>query len=347
MMVGIQGSGKTTSTAKLALYLQNKYNKKVLMASLDVYRPAAKKQLEILGKNSGIETLSIVNKEFPLNIAKRAKETAFLKGYDIVVLDTAGRLHVDKELMIELSLIQKSLEINETLLVGDAMTGQDAVNIAKAFHEQLMLTGIILTRIDGDSRGGAALSMKSITGCPIKFIGVGEKVNQFEVFHPERMANRILGMGDIITLVEKASENLTREQTEKLGQKVEKGNFDLNDLSFQLTQMKKIGGLGFISKMIPGMSRIQAKMSSSGINENMFKRNQAVISSMTFKERKDPNILNGSRKRRIACGAGVGVPDVNRLLKQFKDIKTMMKRISKVGSKGLNRHSISNLLRIN
>ncbi|MCP4922887.1 MAG: signal recognition particle protein [bacterium] len=345
MMVGLQGSGKTTSTAKLALHLQKKHNKKVLMASLDIYRPAAQEQLAILGRDHDIGTLPIVEGHQPLEIAKRAEEMGRLEGYDVVLLDTAGRLHIDETLMAELKGINKALPICETLLVGDAMTGQDAVNMAKAFHEQLALTGIILTRIDGDARGGAALSMRSITGCPIKFVGVGERPDQFEIFHPDRMANRILGMGDVVTLVEKASENLDQVQAEKLAKKVQKGRFDLNDLSAQLGQMGKMGGLGAIAKMMPGMGKMQSQMAASGMDDKMVSRNRAVISSMTPKERKDPKVLNGSRKRRIAAGSGVQVPDVNRLLKQFKDMQTMMKRMSKMGEKGLKRHGIASLFK--
>ena len=345
MMVGLQGSGKTTSTAKLALHLQKKRNKKVLMASLDIYRPAAQEQLAILGRDYEIAALPIIEGQRPLEIAKRAEEVGRLEGYDVVLLDTAGRLHIDDALMTELKSITNALPICETLLVGDAMTGQDAVNMAKAFHEQLTLTGIILTRIDGDARGGAALSMRSITGCPIKFVGVGERPDQFEAFHPDRMANRILDMGDVVTLVEKAAENLDQAQAEKLAKKVQKGRFDLNDLSAQLSQMSKMGGLGAVAKMLPGVGKMQSQMAAAGLDDKMVSRNQAVISSMTPKERRDPKVLNGSRKRRIAAGAGVEVPDVNRLLKQFKDMQTMMKRMNKMGEKGLKRHGLASLFK--
>ena len=314
LMVGLQGSGKTTTSAKLAKLLSEKDKKRALLASLDTRRPAAMEQLQVLGEQAGIDTLPVVADEAPVAITKRAMKTGRQQGYDIVILDTAGRLHVDDELMDEVVAVRKAAKPVETLLVADALTGQDAVNVAKQFKERVDVSGIVLTRVDGDGRGGAALSMRAVTGCPIKLIGVGEKLDAIEAFHPERIASRILGMGDVVSLVEKAQETIDGKEAEKLAKKVKKGSFDLNDLSSQLNQMHR-----------------------------MLDRMQAIISSMTKAEREKPKSLNGSRKRRIAAGSGTTVQDVNRLLKQFKQMNMMMKRVGKLGEKGLMRAGIPGL----
>lgn len=340
MMVGLQGSGKTTSSAKLALHLRNKHNKKVLLASLDVYRPAAQKQLAILGEQINIESLPIIEGEKPIAITKRALKTGKLEGYDVVILDTAGRLHVDEELMGELKDVKKLAKPIETLLVADSLTGQDAVNVAESFHKEIEVTGNILTRMDGDGRGGAALSMKFVTGCPIKFVGVGEKVSEFEPFHPERIASRILGMGDVLSLVEKASENIDTEEAKRLEKKVRKGSFDLDDLAKQLKMMKKMGGVGGILNMLPGMNKMKDKIDDSQVNDNTFSRLEAIICSMTKQEKKYPKVINASRKKRIAAGAGTTVQEVNRLLKQHKQMSNMMKKIGKMDKKTMMRSGI-------
>jgi signal recognition particle subunit SRP54 len=344
LMVGLQGSGKTTSTAKLARHLTTKLRKKVLMASLDTYRPAAQDQLKILGEQIHVATLPIVQGQMPVPIAKRALESASLQGYDVLLLDTAGRLHLDDALMEEVDQIQSLTHPIETLLVADAMTGQDAVNIAKAFHERLKLTGIVLTRVDGDARGGAALSMRFITGCPIKFVGIGEKIDQLDTFHPDRMAGRILGMGDVVSLVEKAAENINQEDAEKLVRKMEKGQFDLNDLAEQLKQMQKMGGMGSVMNMLPGVQKIKDKIADAGMDDKILKRQVAIIQSMTPKERKYPKLLNASRKKRVASGAGVLVQDINKLLKQFEGMSKMMKQMKKMGNKGFLRNGLKNFL---
>lgn len=344
MVVGLQGSGKTTSTAKIARFLKTKKNKKVLMASVDIYRPAAREQLEVLGRQVEVDSLEIIEKEKPLEIAKRAYNKAKIEGYDVLLLDTAGRLHIDAELMQELTVLKKAVNPIETLLVADAMTGQDAVTIARDFHDQIGLSGIVLTRIDGDGRGGAALSIKAVTGCPIKLLGVGEHVDQIEEFHPDRIAGRILDRGDILSLVEKAVETIDREEAEKLAQKAGKGEFDLNDLASQLRQVSKMGGMGGLLSMLPGIGKIKEQIQDAGISDQLVKRQLAIISSMTLKERRNYKILNGSRRRRIASGSGATVADVNRLLKQFQDMRDMMKRMSKVGEKGLKRQGLRGLL---
>lgn len=340
MMVGLQGSGKTTSSAKLALRLKNKQNKKTLLASLDVYRPAAQEQLKVLGEQVEVDTLPIVEGEKPEAIAKRAMKEAKLGGYDLLILDTAGRTHIDDELMKEVQAIEKIASPKETLLVADSLTGQDAVNIAKEFNEKLGLTGIVLTRLDGDGRGGAALSMKAVTGCPVKFIGVGEKVDEFEEFHPERIAGRILDKGDVVSLVEKAQETIDEDEAKKLEAKMKKGQFDLDDLAKQFDTMDKMGGMGSLMGMIPGLGKmkneINEKMQDPESQKQM-NRMRAVLSSMTKAERKNPKLFNGSRKVRVAKGAGVEVSDVNKILKQHRQMSDMMKKFSKKGKKGMMR----------
>jgi signal recognition particle subunit SRP54 len=343
MMVGLQGSGKTTTTAKLGRRIQNKDRKKVLMASLDIYRPAAREQLRTLGQENDIATLDIVEGEKPLAITKRAIEQAKRDGMDVVILDTAGRLHINDELMNELEVVRDYAKPIETLLIADAMTGQDAVKVAEAFQNRIGVTGIVLTRIDGDARGGAALSMRFITGCPIKFLGVGEQSDRLEEFHPDRIASRILDMGDIVTLVEKATENLDQEEAQKLAKKMEKGTFDLDDMATQLLQMEKLGGISGMMNMLPGMGKIQDKIDKAGMDDKVIKRQVAIIRSMTQKERKNTNVLNASRRRRIAQGSGTTVQDVNRLIKQFKDMSKIMGRMRKLGKKGMLRQGISGL----
>jgi signal recognition particle subunit SRP54 len=344
LMVGLQGSGKTTTTAKIAMRLTNRERKRVLMASLDTRRPAAMQQLAVLGEQTGVDTLNIVPGEPPLAIAKRAVVTAKLGGYDVLMLDTAGRLHVDDDLMREVADVRDATSPAETLLVADAMTGQDAVNVAQNFKDRVGLTGIVLTRVDGDARGGAALSMRAVTGCPIKLLGVGEKLDALEDFHPSRVAGRILGMGDVVSLVEKAAETIERDEAEKLAAKMEKGNFDLNDLSQQLKQLQKMGGLGGVMGMLPGIGKIQKQLSQANIDERILKRQQAIISSMTREERKKPELIKASRKQRIANGSGVGVADVNKLLKQHMEMQRMMKQMKKLGQKGLMRQGLSALM---
>ncbi|MDP1974378.1 MAG: signal recognition particle protein [Alphaproteobacteria bacterium] len=334
MLVGLQGAGKTTLTAKLGLRLKNKRHKKVLMASLDVKRPAAQLQLATLGEQANIATLPIVQGQNPVEITKRALQTARLEGFDVILLDTAGRLHIDDELMDEVKDVHHAGTPIETLLVVDALTGQDAVNVAKAFNEKLPLTGVVLTRVDGDARGGAALSMRSITGCPIKFLSTGEKLDQLDDFHPERVASRILDMGDVVSLVEKASEIIDQEEAEKMAKKLEKGKFDLDDLANQLKQFSKMGGIQNLLNLLPGMGQLKKDM-PKGVDEKVVPRQLAIISSMTLKERKDYKVLNASRKKRIAAGSGTTVQDVNKLLKRFEEASKMMKHLSKVGKRGL------------
>ncbi len=331
LMVGLQGSGKTTSTAKIGRHLNEKQRKRVLMASLDVYRPAAQEQLRQLGEKNGIATLPVVAGQKPLEIAKRALEAARLEGYDVLILDTAGRLSVDEEMMAEAAAIHALAKPVETLLVADAMTGQDAVNTAKAFENRLNLTGIILTRIDGDARGGAALSMKAVTGKPIKFLGTGEKADALESFHADRIAGRILGMGDVVSLVEKAIETVDHDVAEDMARKFQKGQFDFNDLLAQIGQMKKMGGMEGMLKMLPGMGKMASQLKDRNIDDGMVKRQEAIIYSMTPHERAQPQVLNASRKRRIAMGSGTTVQEVNRLYKQLQDMQTMMKRMKKMG----------------
>jgi len=337
LMVGLQGSGKTTSTAKLGLWLSQRQKKKVLMASLDVRRPAAQEQLAVLGIQANVATLPIVPGEPPVAIAKRAIQTGQLEAYDVVLLDSAGRLHVDDEMMAEAAAVHAATKPVETLLVADAMTGQDAVNVAQSFHARLNLTGIVLTRVDGDARGGAALSMRSVTGCPIKLIGSGEKLDALETFHPDRIAGRILGMGDVVSLVEKASETIEEEDAKRLAAKIEKGQFDLEDMAKQLRQMRKMGGLEGLLGMLPGVAKVKKQLAQANVDESMLKRHEAIISSMTKGERKRPEIIKASRRQRIATGSGTSVQEVNRLLKQFFETQKMMKRVTKLGQKGLMR----------
>ncbi len=343
MMVGLQGSGKTTSTGKLALRLKNKQNKKILVASLDIYRPAAQQQLEQVAKQAGIASLPIVAGEKPLEITARALKAARLEGYDVLLLDTAGRLHIDDALMEELKAVKKLANPLETLLVADSLTGQDAVNIAKTFHEQVGVTGIILTRVDGDGRGGAALSMRAVTGQPIKFIGIGEKLDEFEEFHPARIASRILDMGDIVSLVEKAAESISTDEAEKMGARMMEGQFDFNDLLDQLRKMNKMGGIGSMMKMLPGMGQLKEKMADAKIDPKILARQEAIILSMTAKERTHPKLINASRRIRIAKGSGLTVQDVNKLLKQQQQMQDMMKKIKKMGKKGMMRGGLGQL----
>ena len=335
MMVGLQGSGKTTSTAKLAKRLTEKDRKKVLMASLDVARPAAQEQLAVLGRQADIATLPIVPGQPPVEIARRALNAAKLQGFDVLMLDTAGRLHVDQALMDEMKAVAQATEPQEVLLVADAMTGQDAVNVAKSFADQIDLSGVILTRMDGDARGGAALSMRAVTGRPIKYAGVGEGIDKLEAFHPERVAGRILGMGDVVSLVERAQETIKAEEAEALAAKMAKGQFDLNDLRAQLQQMQRMGGLGALAGMLPGMGKIKNQINESGVLEgNVLGRLDAIITSMTPKERAKPDILNAKRKIRVAKGSGTTVQEVNRLLKMHQEMSTAMKRLRKMGGLG-------------
>lgn len=325
MMVGLQGAGKTTTTAKIAKRLSEKMKRKVLMASLDVKRPAAQEQLAVLGRQAGIDTLPVIPGQTPVQIAKRAEQAARLQGYDVVMLDTAGRTHIDEALMAEMAEIKAASHPHEILLVADALTGQDAVNLAKSFDDRVGITGIVLTRIDGDGRGGAALSMRAVTGKPIKLIGTGERMDALEDFHPARIANRILGMGDIVSLVEKAAESIDAEKAKRIADKMRKGKFDLDDLSEQLAQVEKIGGLGGIMGMLPGIAKMKEQLASSHIDERIIRRQRAIISSMTPEERRNPDILKASRKRRVAAGSGMKVEDVNKLLKQHRQMADMMK----------------------
>jgi len=342
MMVGLQGSGKTTTSAKIALRLSEKAKKKMLMASLDVRRPAAQEQLRVLGLQAGVRTLDIVPGEPPVAIAKRAVRTGALEGFDAVILDTAGRLAIDEEMMAEAAAVRDAVSPHETLLVADAMTGQDAVNVAAAFRDKVGLTGIVLTRVDGDARGGAALSMRAVTGCPIKLIGVGEKLDALEDFHPDRIASRILGMGDVVSLVEKAAEGIEQKEAEKLARKLEKGKFDLDDLGGQLRQMQKMGGLSGMLDLLPGMSK--AQMKNVKVDDRVITRQLAMLSSMTPRERRRPELIKASRKQRIARGSGTTVQDVNKLLKQHQEAGRMMKRVRKMGKKGLMRGGLSGLM---
>ncbi|MBV9859779.1 MAG: signal recognition particle protein [Alphaproteobacteria bacterium] len=344
MLVGLQGSGKTTTAAKLALRLKTRERKKVLMASLDVQRPAAQEQLAQLGRQIGVATLPIVAGERPVAITRRALQIGRSEGYDAVLLDTAGRLHVNEELMLEVAAVREAANPHQTLLVADAMTGQDAVNVAQAFGERAGITGIVLTRVDGDARGGAALSMRAITGKPILFIGLGEKIDALEPFHPERIAGRILGMGDVVSLVEKAAETADRDEAEKLAAKLQKGNFDLDDLAAQLRQLRRMGGMSGMLGMLPGIGKIKKQLDEANIDESIIKRQEAILSSMTKAERRNPKLLNGSRRRRIATGSGTSVPDINRLLKQYQEMAGMMKKMKKLGKKGLMRHGLSALM---
>jgi len=332
MLVGLQGAGKTTTAAKIAKRLTERDKRKVLMASLDVKRPAAQEQLAVLGRQVGVDTLPIIAGQSPVEIAKRAEAAARLQGYDVVLLDTAGRTHIDEPMMVEMADIKAAARPHEILLVADALTGQDAVNLAKSFDERVGVTGIVLTRADGDGRGGAALSMRVVTGKPIKLLGVGEKIDALEDFHPRRLADRILGMGDIVSLVEKAAQAIDAAQAAKMVERLRKGVFDLDDLSEQLAQIEKIGGMGGIMGMLPGMAKLKDQVAAAHLDNRVIARQRAIISSMTPRERRNPDLLKASRKKRIAGGAGVRVEDVNRLLKQHRQMADMMKAMG--GSAG-------------
>lgn len=331
LMVGLQGSGKTTSTAKIARFLSDKQRKKVLMASLDVARPAAQEQLRVLGEQTGMETLPIIAGQDPLTIAKRAMEEGRLGGFDIVMLDTAGRLAIDEELMNEVQAVAKTTNPVETLLVVDAMTGQDAVTVAKEFDEKVGISGVMLTRIDGDARGGAAMSMRGITGKPIKLLGTGENWDAIETFHPDRIAGRILGMGDVVSLVEKAAETIEHDDAAAMAQKLKKGQFDFNDLLMQMQQMQKMGGMGALAKMLPGLGKMASKLEDADMGEGFVKKQEAIILSMTLAEREKPALMNASRKKRIATGSGTTVQEINKLCKQQQQMQTVMKRMKKMG----------------
>ena len=333
LMVGLQGSGKTTTSAKLGLMLQIREKKRVLMASLDVRRPAAMEQLKILGEQAGVATLPIVANQLPVEIARRALASARVGGYDVLILDTAGRQHIDEALMAEVAAIRDAVKPHETLLIADSLTGQDAVNIAKSFNERVKLSGIILTRADGDARGGAALSMRAVTGAPIKFLGVGEKLEAIEAFHPDRVAARILDMGDVVSLVEKAAQTFDKEKAEKIARKMKKGEFDMDDLADQLRQMRKMGGMQGLLSMLPGIGKVKDQLAAAGLDDKLIKRQEAIIHSMTRVERARPDIINGSRRKRIAAGSGVEVSEVNKLLKMHRQMSDMMKRMGKMGGR--------------
>ena len=336
MMVGLQGSGKTTSTAKIARRLKQKGAKKVLMASLDVNRPAAQEQLAVLGEQAEVATLPIVAGQQPVDIARRALNAAKLQGFDVLMLDTAGRLHVDQALMDEMKAVADVATPNEILLVVDSLTGQDAVNVAKSFSEQVPLTGVVLTRMDGDARGGAALSMRAVTGKPIKFVGTGEKLDGLELFQPGRVAGRILGMGDVVSLVERAAETIKQDEAEKLAERMSKGQFDLNDLRNQLNQMRRMGGLGALASMLPGVAKVKNAMANGQVDDKILIHMDAIIGSMTPKERLKPELLNAKRKIRVAKGSGTTVQEVNKILKMHQEMATMMKKMKKMGGlKGL------------
>ena len=335
MLVGLQGAGKTTTAAKIAKRLTERNKAKVLMASLDVKRPAAQEQLAVLGRQVGVETLPIIAGQDPVAIAKRAEQAARLQGFDVVIFDTAGRTHIDEPLMQEMAEIRDAAHPHEILLVADALTGQDAVNLAKNFNERVGVTGIVLTRADGDGRGGAALSMRAVTGKPIKLMGVGEKMDALEEFYPKRLADRILGMGDIVSLVEKAAQQIDAAQAAKMAERMRKGVFDLNDLSEQLGQIEKLGGMGGVMGMLPGMAKLKGQLDAAHLDGSVIKRQRAIISSMTKAERRDPELLKASRKKRIAAGAGVTVEHVNRLLKQHRQMADMMKMMGGMQKRGM------------
>ena len=331
LMVGLQGGGKTTTCAKLAKRLKEKSGKRVLMASLDVSRPAAMEQLAILGTQIGVDTLPIVAGQNPVQIAKRARQQATMGGYDVYMLDTAGRLHIDNVLMAEVQAIRDATDPREILLVVDGLTGQDAVNVASEFDSQIGITGVILTRMDGDGRGGAALSMRAVTGKPIKFVGLGEKLDALEEFHPERVAGRILGMGDIVSLVEKAQETIEAAQAERMMRRFQKGRFNMNDLRMQLEQMQKMGGMQSVMGMMPGMGQMAKQAEKAGFDDGVIRRQMALIQSMTKRERANPQLLQASRKRRIARGAGLEVSELNKLVKMHRQMADMMKKMGKGG----------------
>lgn len=343
LMVGLQGSGKTTTTAKLARRLKEREGKRVLMASLDTRRPAAMEQLAVLGTQVGVDTLPIVPGQDAVAIARRAKQQATLAGYDVVMLDTAGRLHVDDALMAEVAAVRDATKPHETLLVVDGLTGQDAVNVAEQFDGRVGISGVVLTRMDGDGRGGAALSMRAVTGKPIRFVGLGEKMDALEEFHPERVAGRILGMGDIVALVEKAQETLEAEAAERMMKRFQKGQFNMNDLKGQLEQMLKMGGMQGLMGMMPGMAKMQRQMDEAGFDDTVLRRQIALINSMTKKERRSPDLLQASRKKRIAAGAGLEVQELNRLLKMHRQMADVMKKMGGMGKKGLMRGGLGAL----
>ncbi|WP_375659824.1 MULTISPECIES: signal recognition particle protein [unclassified Bartonella] len=334
MMTGLQGSGKTTTTAKLAKRFTDKHNKKVLMASLDTRRPAAQEQLRQLGEQAKLASLPIIAGQLPVDIASRAVQAAKLGGYDVLLLDTAGRNHIDEALMLELAEIKACSLPHEIMLVADSLTGQDAVHLARSFDERVGITGIILTRMDSDGRGGAALSMRAVTGKPIKAIGTGEKIDALEEFHPSRIADRILGMGDIVSLVEKAAETMDHEKAAAFAKKMQAGKFDLNDLAEQLQKMKKLGGMGGIMGMLPGMGKVKDQIAAAGFDDRLFDRQLAIISSMTPKERANPELLKHSRKQRIAKGSGTTAADINKLLKMYRQMADMMKAMGGKGKSG-------------
>jgi signal recognition particle subunit SRP54 len=335
MLVGLQGSGKTTTTAKLAKYLEINKKKKIMMVSLDVYRPAAQEQLKSLGEQNNILTLPIIEDQVPADICRRAVSAANLNGAEIILFDTAGRTQIDLQMMSEIKQIESIINPTETFLVADSLTGQVAAEVAKEFKNTVNLTGIILTRADGDARGGAAVSMKYVSQVPIKFLGIGEKIDNIEVFHPDRIANRILGMGDIVSLVEKAAQDLGEENIKKAEENLKKGNFSMQDYLIQLRQMKKMGGIEGIMSFMPGVSKIKSQMDNAGVDEKIVIQNEAIILSMTKKERENPKTIDGSRKKRIANGSGTDVATINKLLKQFKAMSEMMKKMSKGNLKGM------------
>ena len=335
LVVGLQGSGKTTTSAKLGLWLTNREKKRVLLASLDVYRPAAQRQLAVLGEQTKLTCMPYVLGEQPVAIAKRAMQMARLEAYDVIILDTAGRLHIDTELMAEVAQVRDVSEPVETLLVADAMTGQDSVNLATEFNEKVGLTGIVLTRVDGDARGGAALSMRAVTDCPVKFMGTGEAMDALEVFDAERLAGSILGMGDIVGLVEKAQQVVEEEDAERIAKKMLKGQFTLEDMAEQLRHVKKMGSLEGLMGMMPGAQKIKNQLGDADINDKLLVRQEAIILSMTVQERRNPKIIKAARRKRIAAGSGTTVQDVNKLLKQYKQLSAMMKKAGKMGKRGL------------
>ena len=335
MLVGLQGSGKTTTTAKIAKYLEKNKKKKVMMVSLDVYRPAAQEQLKFLGEQNNILTLPAIDGQLPADICKRAINAANLNGAEIILFDTAGRTQIDLQMMSEIKQIESIINPTENFLVADSLTGQVAAEVAKEFKNTINLTGIILTRADGDARGGAAVSMKYVSEVPIKFLGVGEKIDNLEVFHPDRIANRILGMGDIISLVEKAAQDISEENIIKTEENLKKGNFSMEDYLTQLRQMKKMGGIEGVMSFLPGVSKIKSQMDQAGVDEKIITQNESIILSMTKKERENPKIIDGSRKKRIANGSGTDAATINKLLKQFKMMSEMMKKMSKGNLKGM------------
>ena len=335
MLVGLQGSGKTTTTAKIAKYLEKNKKKKVMMVSLDVYRPAAQEQLKFLGEQNNILTLPVIDGQLPADICKRAINAANLNGAEIILFDTAGRTQIDLQMMSEIKQIESIINPTENFLVADSLTGQVAAEVAKEFKNTINLTGIILTRADGDARGGAAVSMKYVSEVPIKFLGVGEKIDNLEVFHPNRIANRILGMGDIVSLVEKAAQDISEEDIKKTEENLKKGNFSMEDYLTQLRQMKKMGGIEGVMSFLPGVSKIKSQMDQAGVDEKIITQNESIILSMTKKERENPKIIDGFRKKRIANGSGTDVATINKLLKQFKMMSEMMKKMSKGNLKGM------------